>query len=269
MNKSTLLRYKGFVKTPSLFKTNDFTEFSQIELDSTPKPIDNTAVFKNQRLGKLVEEFVFHQLRQDASVHWIVENLQIQKDRKTIGELDALYDFNDQPIHLEVVYKFYLYDTLKSYNNPLSYWIGPNRKDSLCYKLDKLKNKQFPLLFKDETKQQLQEYNIDSAAISQKLCFKAQLFLPYDTSKVPMESLNEDCVFGFYISYASIAVFKTLGFYIPQKLDWLVLPHNNVSWQDYETAKYSIKEAIEEQRSPLVWLKYSETNIVKCFITFW
>ncbi|WP_179319903.1 DUF1853 family protein [Winogradskyella helgolandensis] len=269
MDQSTLLRYNGYVKTPSLFKISSLPHIGLTELSSKIELEVDDFAFKNQRLGKLVEEFVFYQLQQNKSVKWISENLQIQKDRKTIGELDGLYILNDTPIHLEVVYKFYLYDTLESYSEPLSYWIGPNRNDSLCYKLDKLKNKQFPLLYNNETSKQLAQYNIDIANVSQQLCFKAQLFLPYYDSKVKFEALNENCVSGFYLSFESISIFKELKFYIPQKLDWLIAPHNDVIWQDYDTIKMKIQRDIEAKRSPLVWLKYNETKLVKCFITFW
>ncbi|WP_417860886.1 DUF1853 family protein [Winogradskyella sediminis] len=269
MDKSNLLRYKGYVKTPSLFLSQGSLSLNPIELSSEFESLPKDVNFKNQRLGKLVEEFVFYQLKLQSNVKWLVENIQIQKERTTIGELDALYLLNNKPIHLEVVYKFYLYDSLKSYNNPLSYWIGPNRKDTLCYKIDKLKNKQFPLLFKSDTKQQLEPYNIDMTTISQSLCFKAQLFLPCNETNIQFGSLNQNCVSGVYISYLNLFKFKTLKFYKPQKLDWLVVPHNDVDWRDYDSAIMDIEKEIEVKRSPLVWIKHSNTKIVKCFVTFW
>ncbi|MBU2927192.1 DUF1853 family protein [Winogradskyella psychrotolerans] len=269
MDESTLLRFKGYLNTRSLFKTSCLPDIGLTELNSEVQWKGDDFRCKNQRLGKLVEEFVFYQLQQKDAVKWLTENLQIQKNRQTIGELDALYMLDNQPIHLEVVYKFYLYDTLESYNEPLSYWIGPNRKDTLCYKLDKLRDKQFPLLFNNETIKQLAEYNIDVKAVSQQLCFKAQLFLPYHDSEVDFNLVNEDCVSGFYISFNAISTFEALEFFIPQKLDWLVTPYNDVNWQDYETAMARIQKDIEAQRSPLVWVKYNETKLIKCFITFW
>ena len=56
----------------------------------------------------------------------------------------------NQLIHLEVSYKFYLYDEnlgkLESEK-----WIGPNKRDSLVQKTAKLKSKQLPILFHKET----------------------------------------------------------------------------------------------------------------------
>lgn len=269
MDKSTLLRYQGYNKTFALFENEALPQIKQIELSNTPDILPEKINFGNQRLGKLVEAFLFHQLKKQAAVQWIVENLQIQKDRQTIGELDALYYLNDTPIHLEVVYKFYLYDTLETYDEPLSYWIGPNRKDRLCYKLNKLETKQFPLLYKEETRSQLQQFNIDIAEVRQQLCFKAQLFLPYNSSKINISPLNENCITGFFISFKDISIFEDLEFYMPEKLDWLILPHNDVSWSTYESAIIGIENYISAKRSPLVWLKYNDTKFEKCFITFW
>ncbi|WP_178988586.1 DUF1853 family protein [Winogradskyella schleiferi] len=270
MDKCTLLRFQGYDKSFSLFNINYFKAIEQIKLSSKLEALSlGILEFKNQRLGKLVEEFVFFQLRQDASVEWIIENIQIQEEQRTIGELDAIYGSNEKSFHLEIVYKFYLYDTLQTYSNPLSYWIGPNRRDTLDYKLDKLKTKQFPLLFNKVTQKQLISQNINTTHMQQKLCFKAQLFLPHNNSEINIEPLNTKCISGFYVSFKAISTFEKLEFYIPKKLDWLIIPHHNVDWLDYDTAIISIGEHISSKRSPMVWLKYSNSDIKKCFITWW
>jgi hypothetical protein len=269
MDLITKLRYQGYAATPPLWKGSSISQFKQIEIAHNVEIIENSIVFKNQRLGKLVEEFVFYQLQQLDAVTWICDTLQIQNGKRTVGEIDALYIDEGRPIHLEIVYKFYLYDSLENYNQPLAYWIGPNRKDSLLYKLDKLHSKQFPILYSEFTKTSLDTYNLDLKNIEQRLCFKAQLFLPYDGGEINLSPLNAICIAGFYIAFNKIEVFKNLKFYIPNKLDWLILPHQNVQWLDYATAIPCIKNEINKERSPLIWLK-SKTEIPdKCFITFW
>ena len=268
MDLITKLRYQGYVVTPSLWKSNTVSQFKQIELKSNSVIADNSTIFKNRRLGKLVEEFVFYQLKQQKNLTWICDNLQIQNGKQTVGEIDALYYKEDEPIHLEIVYKFYLYDSIENYNEPLAYWIGPNRKDRLLYKLDKLHNKQFPLLYNKSTKPYLESYNLDIKGISQQLCFKAQLFLPYQNKIIDVTPLNKDCITGFYISYDKIELFNTFEFYIPAKLDWLIVPHYNVNWINYNSALDKIEIDINNKRSPLVWVKQNE-ELSKCFITFW
>ena len=270
MDKSTLLRFQGYTKTHSLFNSNSLNELNLFQLSNTTKILNNPNEFKNHRLGKLVEEFVFYQLQLQDNVEWIAENIQIQKGKQTIGEMDALFYLNDQAIHLEVVYKFYLYDTLNSYQDPLAYWIGPNRKDSLLYKLDKLKDKQFPLLYKEETQEYLKIFDIDISKIEQQVCFKAQLFLPYNHSEIDLTLVNKKCVTGFFISYRDMFIFEDAKFYIPNKLDWLIIPHDNVEWLTLVEVMTIIEKQIKDMRSPLIWIKHNNyVPIEKCFITFW
>ena len=269
MDSRTKSRYQGYISTPSLWKINTVSRFKQIELAQKSETPEGSIVFKNQRLGKLVEEFVFHQLRSQDSVSWICDTLQIQEGKRTVGEIDALYYDEETPIHLEVAYKFYLFDTIESYDEPLAYWIGPNRKDSLFYKLDKLQNRQFPLLHNSLTRTYLESYNLDIENIKQKLCFKGQLFLPYKSKDIDVGPLNSECIAGFYISYHKMQIFSALEFFIPTKLDWLVTPNNNVDWINYSAALEAIKLHIDNERSPLVWVKQNDGELSKCFIVFW
>ncbi|MUU77033.1 DUF1853 family protein [Winogradskyella endarachnes] len=269
MKTQTILRYKGYLETPSLFVSENIIEYEILQLQSTYNDKIDPDSFKNNRLGKLVEEFVFHQLKKKSEIKIVSQNLQIQNGKQTIGELDLLYYANELPIHLEIVYKFYLYDSLKHYSNPLFYWICPNRKDTLDYKLEKLKRKQFPLLYTDQTKLQLKKLGFTINNIKQQLCFKAQLFLPYYNKKINVTPLNKACISGFYSSYKTISEFDTFQFYIPDKLDWLIKPHNNVEWLTFNNAKSKIDTFINTKKSPLVWLKGENKEIIKCFITWW
>ena len=67
-----------------------------------------------------------------------MKNYQIQNKKTTVGELDFILQKNHSPIHLEVIYKFYLYDDTFG-NSEIEHWIGPNRNDNLVKKLTKLK----------------------------------------------------------------------------------------------------------------------------------
>jgi hypothetical protein len=269
MDLKTELRYKGYVATPPLWKGNSVSQFPQIEWNQNSEINNDSISFKNRRLGKLVEEFVFSQLKQQDSITWVCDNLQIQNGKQTVGEIDALYFQGEKPVHLEIVYKFYLYDKLKTYNNALSYWIGPNRKDSLLYKLDKLHTKQFPLLQNELTEIYTENLGLEHSANKQKLCFQAKLFLPYQNNTIDISPLNPNCVSGFYISYKEIEFLKHREFYIPEKLDWLVIPHQNVDWMSYTSIIEIIEHEINNEYSPLVWIKQNNENIQKYFITFW
>ena len=71
------------------------------------------------------------------------------------------------------------------------------------------------------------------------------------------------------MSYSEIEELQSYQFYIPRKLDWLVIPHSEVDWKLYDEIRVQLSTSINEQRSPMVWLKSSDNKLSKCFITFW
>src|SRR5690606_23106204 len=121
-----------------------------------------------------------------------------QDGKRTIGELDALLMTEIGPVHLEIVYKFYLYDPDEG-QTELSHWIGPNRKDNLLQKLKKLKEKQFSLLYHSKTQPLLDNLGLILDEIKQQVLFKAQLFLPLGHQNTVFFQLNPACVKGFYL----------------------------------------------------------------------
>ena len=146
--KNIQKRYDGFLQTACLWEDRDVFDMQQFELPFKSSKI-NSKILEEPRLGKYVERFVSFELTQDASIEIISENIQIQREKITIGELDCILLKNGKPIHLEIIYKFYLYDASVG-KNEIEHFIGPNRKDALIEKLTKLKEKQLPLLFTNE-----------------------------------------------------------------------------------------------------------------------
>jgi len=269
MHTPTQQRYAGCLATPPLWKGAAISRFPQIELPQTTAPLENDANFEIYRLGKLAEAFVFHALKQESSVSWICDNLQIQQDKRTVGEVDALFYYHGRPVHLEVAYKLYLYDNRKKYDTPLGPWIGPNHKDRLVLKLHKLHRKQFPLLQSELAHTYLQQYGLAVEQLQQRLCFKGQLFLPYRQEEIDIAPLNRDCITGFYLTLDELRAFRDCTFFIPHKLDWLIAPHQQVHWLPYHEAEKAIRAAIDKQRSPMVWIRQKIGTIKKGFVVFW
>src|SRR5690606_42125240 len=73
-------------------------------------------------------------------------------------------------------------------------WVGPNRNDTFIKKLTKLKKKQLPLLYNPHTKSILEGLNLKAEQLTQRVLFKAQLYVPYKSSTIKFEPLNEACV---------------------------------------------------------------------------
>jgi len=219
------------------------------------------------RLGKLIEQFVLFELDQDDSVQLLKSNVQVFRDQITIGELDCLIKQLVVHIHLEIVYKFYLYDP--SISTELNRWVGPNRNDSLVLKLNKLKGKQLPLLYHPETAKLLNELNITSAEFKQRLCFKAQLFVPFNALESSFQFVNNDCIKGFYIRYSDFTLFTNHTYYVPSKLDWLVEPHSEVEWISTQSFQRAISELLGSHKSPLCWMNSPEGKMQKFFVVWW
>ena len=263
--KVTQLRFEGFLKTSTLWESTHVYDLSQFKIEQKSIEIDKEIDTK-QRLGKYVERFVSHQLVNTEGVSLIAENIQISKDRITLGELDCLLYKNGNPIHLEVVYKFYLYDPTKQ---GLHCWIGPNKKDRLVEKLEKLQQKQLPLLYSKDCEKYLKSISLHSADISQQVYFKAQLFLPLRNSKSVDLNINTDCIIGFYCTLLELTKFKNAKFYIPSKKDWLIIPHTNIAWMGYEKYLEQSKNYLDRQFSPMCWMKTTTGELKKFFLIWW
>ena len=226
------------------------------------------AIKQKLRLGHLVERFVSHELQFNKSIKVLAENIQIKRDKVTIGEIDCLLKHNHTPIHLEIIYKFYVYDESVG-SSELEHWIGPNRKDSLIEKITKLKTKQLPLLYKPETEQLLKQFTLDVNTIQQQVYFKAQLFVPYHMLGMQLRIINNQCIKGHYLAFNDLEQLNSYKFHIPTKLNWLTEVHHDVIWLDYNDAIKTIEESIIQERAPLCWIKSKNNTLQKVFVVWW
>lgn len=262
--KNIQQQYEGFLATKPLWNTS-FYGLTQLQLTPQTSSVFEGALTKNPRLGKRVESFVSCCLQQNDNIRIVYENIQIQKNKRTIGEIDCILYQCDTPVHLEIVFKYYLYDATVG-NTEIAHWIGPNRNDSLQQKIEKLATKQFPLLYKEETQKYI---DIDVGSIQQRVLFKAQLFVPYSDNKVVFKEINTACVAGFYIYRDELSNFTDCKFFIPIKLDWLVVPRKHINWLFYEGYKEQIEMLLDAKKSPLCWMKKPNGELFKFFIVWW
>jgi hypothetical protein len=269
MNLKNKLQYLGYLKTPLLWGNKSLLGLDQLKVECTSdadnKPIEPT---KKLRLGHLVEQFVFHNLSLIPSIELLAKNIQVKKAKQTIGELDCLLISHTIPIHLEIVYKFYLYDESVGYTE-LEHWIGPNRKDSFIEKITKLKHKQLPLLFQPETQQILADLHLNLSEIKQRIHFKAQLFVPYHLLHTSLRVINNNCIVGYYLNFKNLNTLADKQFYLPEKLDWLTIPHAEVEWLSFNLAEQYVLNFIAQEKSPLCWVKSSDGTLQKLFVVWW
>ncbi|WP_418263125.1 DUF1853 family protein [Flavobacterium faecale] len=222
----------------------------------------------NLRLGHLVEKIISELIKASSNYNIVYENLQIIEDKKTIGEIDFIIqnEITKQLTHLELAYKFYLYDPTLS-AEPINNWIGPNRNDSLQEKLEKLKTKQFPLLYHDSTQSTLDTIAIDT--VSNALCLLISLFIPYEY-KANFDPSFQKAIKGYYINFETFISHHSKGntYYLPQKKEWGIDPSDNEIWLEFENIEKKLSLNICEKQSSLCWQKNKDSYLA-FFIVWW
>jgi hypothetical protein len=222
----------------------------------------------NIRLGHLAEKVVSELIRASENFNVLHENIQIIEEKKTIGELDFIIEKLDtqELIHFELAYKFYLFDPSIS-DETINNWIGPNRRDSLREKLDKLKSKQFPLLRNDSTKARLSD--IDTEKVSQALCFLVSLFVPYEF-KGRLHPVYEKAIKGYYLSSEQFISLDNSEktYYLPSKKEWGIDPSHNETWNEFKGIELLLNTSIQEKQAPLCWQKCNG-KFEAFFIVWW
>ena len=263
------LRYKGFLDTPSLFLASPITGVEVLDIDFDTKFLESSFDLpKSGRLGHLAESFLVKAVSLKYECDRMLTNLQIVKDGLTMGELDLIIESKSMLLHIENAYKFYLYVEGND-SCEITKWIGPNRNDSLIEKINKLKDHQFPLIFKEESSKYITDYGFDLANISQQLCFKAQLFIPFKKNDITFNRLNGDCVTGVYMSINELNELKDVKLKVIPKLDWFITPYALVDWPNYERELNQIQKDLDLNKSPLIWIKLKNGVILKSFIIWW
>lgn len=248
---------------------SSITGYPTFDLQDLNTVVDlDFALPTNLRLGHLVEKVVSKLIRASSNYEMIYENIQIKKDEKTIGEIDFIIEriSSKQQIHLELAYKFYLLDPSIS-ETFIKNWIGPNRNDSLFEKLEKLKNKQFPLLYKAVTANALKYLKVD--AIEQQLCLVASLYVPYDyKTRLPPE--YQKAVKGHYVNFETFVNQNSTEnkYYLPFKKEWGIDPVSNKTWSDLASILEQLKTNLEEKQAPLCWQKKGD-KYFQFFIVWW
>ena len=222
----------------------------------------------NIRLGHLAEKIVAELIKASTNYKVLYENTQIIEDKKTIGEIDFIIEEinTKQLIHMELAYKFYLFDPNLS-SEPIKNWIGPNRNDSLEEKLEKLKRKQFPLLYHNCAKSKFDTIEIDE--VSQAVCLLVSLFIPYEY-KASFSPIYEKYIKGFYLNFEKFTSLDNSAktYYLPSKKEWGMDPSENEIWNDLNGVKKYINTCMKEKQAPLCWQKYND-SYVTFFIVWW
>lgn len=261
-------RYKALIQSPSVLHfSEDFKLFKPTvasHADASPIHLHPEVLV----FGKRMEQYLGHYLHTNPRYKVLAENLQISRKKITKGEIDFLVEDlqEKKTLHIEMACKFYVFRPDISYRD-LDCWVGPNGKDSLAYKLNRLKQQQFPILYAPETKLKLDELGISAISIEQQLYMPGMLFMPLHDD-FPLVMLNEKAVGGYWISKSDFikSDYRDKQFCLPPKKDWLLAPQLGENWMDYDTAKDLILLSLQNQRAPLCWVKSTDGSFERFFV---
>ena len=272
-------QYEGFLKAQDIRAIPSQGIFPPLTTHSSALPTETrlniwqNSISPRLVLGKRVEHFMAYYLENHSPYKILTQNIQVFNEKTTIGELDFLIQERrtQQVIHLEQVYKFYLYVPNASLpsGDP---WIGPNYKDSFQQKMDKLTQKQFPLLDQTQTKKALEYLQLDLSSIQQHLSFKAALFLPFNKVVDSFKTINNNCIEGLWMrleDFEQNTAFRKAQFFLPEKQDWGVHPKYNPTWFSYASILAKIQASLAQKRAPLCWIKTAEKKYQKFFVVWW
>lgn len=267
----------SFINTPDLKIHSEKYPFENFKfLDENISESDFNFP-NNSVLGMQAEAFFKAYLRLSKNYELLAANLQIhtstslsnRNEKETLGELDYIVrnHATNQIVHIELACKFYLYDENAGASEEEK-WIGPNRKDTLFDKLEKVKWKQFPLLYKNETIQKLEALKIEIPS-AQELCLKAFLFLPKKMHRSNIPSNYNNCIVGHWIKYNDFAEEdKTALYAIPTKKEWLLPIETIETWYSFSEVIKEIEVQIQNKKSPLIYKKTPHT-LERFFVVWW
>ena len=260
-------RIESVLKAPNL--DSSITGFPSFSLSKLKLPTHfDFPLPANLRLGHLVERIVSLLIKASGNYEMLDENIQLIEDGRTIGEIDFIISDRDtqEVIHLELAYKFYLYDPgISSYE--MENWIGSNRNDSLREKLEKIKKRQFPLLYHEAARARLD--GVEPDAISQRLCLLAHLFIPYQ-SDIRFLEAYKPAIQGYYLNHEDFLGMDHSGktYYLLEKREWGIDPSNNQRWDSLHQILPHLRKSMADNQSVLCWQNH-KGSYSTFFIVWW
>lgn len=144
-----------------------------------------SAANEHPRLGIYYENLVNAILNKSPQLSDIERNIQVSSNKITIGEFDFIgrHHHNSEQIdfHLECAIKFYL---CRGDGSKLSDFVGPNKRDRLDIKLDKMTTQQLLLSKTDIGSQCCLDHGIAPQTLV--LLLQGYLFFHYDVWDKPL-----------------------------------------------------------------------------------
>ncbi|UTW46003.1 DUF1853 family protein [bacterium SCSIO 12696] len=175
------------------------------DLDRKPDRLDNyLSNVNSHRLGYYFEALWAFYFEHHPEYQLLGHNLQvINTEKRTLGAFDFIYRHlpSSQVHHLEVAVKFYLFTGNHNQLNDRARWPGPNPKDNLATKEQRLLDHQLPLSRSTEGRIAIAKLGADRVTASS-AALKGYLFYPWNSGSERPDWTPENHCFGHWL-YAS------------------------------------------------------------------
>lgn len=198
-------------------------------LDRDPGALlEHLSARPTHRLGVYFEQLWHFFLKSDPEIELIAHNIAVHEAGKTLGEFDCLY-FDRRlgcHVHLELAVKYFLglplnRDTGSAPNR--HEWLGPDRRDSLEAKLDRLLQHQIRLGDTAAGRRKLAALNIGNTR--KEIALKGYLFQPISARPPPPAGFNPACAMNLWLRSEQLdehcAALDTSAFFVLPKMAWL------------------------------------------------
>ncbi|WP_040886103.1 DUF1853 family protein [Marinobacterium stanieri] len=232
--------------------------------DQAPKRLQTPAP---RRLGAYFE--ILYQILIEDLLGWTIEaqNQQIIRDGQTLGELDFLVRNHHTGglEHHEIAVKFYLGYPGQEGEAPL--WYGPNSRDRLDLKTDRLLTHQSKMALRQEGQQLLQQLGLDEP-VTPKVFMPGYLFQPEGPALPLPEQVGAHLDTGHW---RRLSTFSTAdGIWVPlHKPDWLG-PYWQSDCPESSAVEARVRECTE-QAWPCLLARLEQTELgwqerERCFL---
>ncbi len=232
------------------------------ELDKQPQPLlSNLRQQAQFRLGYYFEDLIRIYIEKFIQPTDFKYNIQVCRDKTTVGEYDFLMALSSGlNVHLEAAVKFYLCTSEDPTHCSLDSFVGPNRKDKLSRKWQRLTEHQLQLSKTDAGKAQAMALGLLPDQHS--LLLRGYLFYPFRAWQEyqPPAPINTDHLRGWWLRVSEI---ESLGnnyqYVVLMKPRWMALAR--CSFQE-TLSNAELIEATHRIATPMLVarLRYNETR---------
>ena len=239
---------KWILSSPSLMNTpRGAISFAELYGQARPACLhetDNLVTSPPKRLGIYYENLVEELIKNNPEPIDYKRNIQVKRDKVTLGEFDFIGNHQTASFHLECAIKFYL---RVGPGDQLSDYIGPGKKDRLDIKWKRLVDHQLPLSITEEGISTCKAHDVLSP--TQVLLLQGYLFHPFKEG-VPENiapEINPNHLNGWWLKQSNVELLGAdLELAQMHKPYWLT-PNINQAMRIEE-----LKERLQEIEFPIL-----------------